>query len=98
MERDLAALHHGADRNRELRAASVALETAGAVCLPLQARYTFIKGAAMRAFRTVRPDAAFKPLAREVVILKGRVVEIGRHCRTLQLIEQISELNAALSR
>src|SRR5205807_8770409 len=56
MERDLAALHDGSDRDCELLAASVALETPGTMLLAEHPSYALPKRAAVRAFRAIRPD------------------------------------------
>jgi hypothetical protein len=62
MQRDLAALDDGADRDREL-AAGVALEKAWAMLCAEQLCDAFTERTAVRADRAVRPDARLEPLA-----------------------------------
>ena len=57
MERDFRPLHNGTDRDGELLAAGIALETAGAMFLAEHPGYAFAEGAAMRALRAIWPDA-----------------------------------------
>ena len=63
MQPDLAALHDGADRYRELLTAGVALETAGAMLITIQPGHTFAERAAVWAYWTVRPNPCLEPLA-----------------------------------
>ncbi len=81
MQRDLAALHNGPNRNRELLAAGIALEASRTMLLAEHPRYAFAKGATVRALWAVWPDPRLELLAGEVVILKSRVVEFCfGHC------------------
>jgi hypothetical protein len=75
-ERQLGALENGLNGNRELLATIVALVHASAVRVATERRS--VNRAAMRADRTFRPDAGFKPLAGGGVVLEDRVLENGR--------------------
>src|ERR1700751_4531275 len=99
MKRDLAALHDRSDRDGELLAAGVALETTRTMFLAEHPGDTFAERAAVRAFRAVWPDASLKPFAGQIVVLEGRVVEVcGGHCTRSEILARFSQGIAALSR
>jgi hypothetical protein len=71
---DLGALENGADRDRELLAASVALIDALAMSFALE-RSGFGR-AAMRANRTIRPELSFEVLASRAFVIVDLIGEV----------------------
>jgi len=74
-QRNVAALHDGADRDREMLAAAVALMQAGAVALALQAGDA-VRRAAVGTESAVRPAQALKVLPGCVVIVEDRIGQV----------------------
>src|SRR5690606_35516787 len=87
VQRDLAALKHGADRDGKLLAAGFALQQAGTVGRALKGiRLAFY--AAMRADRTVRPTQRLKVSASLVSVLEVRGEQISGHgARSVMTLE-----------
>ena len=86
VKRDMRALKEGADRDRELLAARIALIPAG----PRADRRRFAYGAAMAANRIAVPQLSLKPLARLGFVVERSVGELIclRHDRRLpRLVE-----------
>ena len=77
VERDMAGLHHGPDRDRKGRAARVALEHPRTVRLAVYER-GFVHNAAMRADRTIRPVERLKVRAGRFGVGEDREGEV-RH-------------------
>jgi hypothetical protein len=71
VDRYLGSLHDGADRHRELLAAVVALDDAGAVRLALQPGDALLL-AAVGADRAVRPQATLQVLAGGILVGEDR--------------------------
>src|SRR6266404_9452927 len=90
MQSDVTPFHNGPSRDGELPATGIALEAAGPVFLAEHSRnLTLASRAAVSANRAIGPNLRLEPFAGEVVILKGRVVEIGKHLPSLPSIRTI---------